>query len=75
MIAIHTDIFNATLIPDCESRARQSGFQTFGEALRAEAAAFGEPILLAYSDSPTFKQSKPFPVGAPNLMAPQVHRT
>jgi len=54
---------------------RQSGFKAFGEALKAEAAAFGKPVMLVYGDSHVFRQSRPFPDAAPNLMAPEVPGT
>ncbi len=51
---------------------RHSGFQTFGTALKEEAAAFGKPVLLIYGDSHIFRQSRPFQAEAPNLMALEV---
>lgn len=51
---------------------RQSGFKAFGEALKAEAVAFGKPVMLIYGDSHVFRQSRPFPMMAPNLMALEV---
>ena len=35
-------------------------------------AAFGKPVLLVYGDSHVFGQSRPFPEGAPNLLALEV---
>lgn len=51
---------------------RHSGFLTFGDTLRAEAAAFGKPVLLVYGDSHVFRQSRPWPEDVPNLMALEV---
>ena len=55
-----------------EAWARHSGFINFGSALVEEAAAFGKPVLLVYGDSHVFGQSRPFPEGAPNLLALEV---
>jgi hypothetical protein len=51
---------------------RHSGFARFGTALVEEAAAFGKPVLLVYGDSHVFRQMRPFPDAAPNLLALEV---
>ncbi len=74
VLAIHADMFEADFGPSWapESWLRHSGFASFGQLLIAEAAAFEQPVLLIYGDSHVFRQSRPFPIGAPNLMALEV---
>jgi hypothetical protein len=55
-----------------EGWLRHSGFLTFGEALKAEAVAFGKPVLVVYGDSHIYSSSRPFPTKAPNILALQV---
>lgn len=55
-----------------ETWLRHSGFQSFGTALIEEAAAYGEPVLLVYGDSHVYRQSRPFPTKAPNVLALEV---
>lgn len=73
VLAIQADMFEfdwAEFGP--EGWLRHSGFRTFGEALRAEAAAFGKPVLLIYGDSHVFRQGRPFPKSAPNVLSLEV---
>lgn len=74
VLAIQADMFEFDFgMPwDTEGWLRHSGFQTFGEALKAEAAAFGRPVLLIYGDSHVFRQGRPFPTTAPALMSLEV---
>ncbi len=74
VVAIHADMFEFDFGPawSPEDWLRHSGFAAFGPALVQEAAAFGGPVLLVYGDSHRFRQSRPFPEGAPNLMAVEV---
>jgi hypothetical protein len=55
-----------------ETWLRHSGFQGFGSRLIELAAAYGRPVLLVYGDSHVFRQSRPFPQSAPNLLALEV---
>lgn len=55
-----------------ETWLRHSGFQTYGEVLKAEAAAFGKSVLLVYGDSHVFRAMRPFPMAAPNVLALEV---
>lgn len=55
-----------------ETWLRHSGFQNYGETLKAEAAAFGKPVLLVYGDSHVFRAMRPFPLAAPNVLALEV---
>ncbi|MGL4235482.1 hypothetical protein [Tabrizicola sp.] len=57
---------------DDETWLRHSGFQNFGNTLIEQAAAFGKPVLLIYGDSHVFRQSRPFPTKAPNVLALEV---
>ncbi len=74
VLAIHADMFEFDFGPwwDPESWLRHSGFASFGPALIEAAARFEKPVLLIYGDSHVFRQSRPFPEGAPNLMAVEV---
>lgn len=73
VLAIHADMFGSGFNEaDEETWVRHSGFANFGEVLKTRAAAFGKPILLVYGDSHVFKVHRPFPQGAPNLMALEV---
>ncbi len=74
VVAIHADMFEFDFGPSWapEDWLRHSGFAAFGPALVREAAAFDGPVLLVYGDSHRFRQSRPFPAGAPNLMAVEV---
>lgn len=74
VVAIQADMFEADFgMPWApETWLRHSGFLDFGEALKAEAAAFGKPVLLVYGDSHVFRQGRPFPSAAPNLMSLEV---
>ncbi|MEO8531779.1 MAG: metallophosphoesterase [Deltaproteobacteria bacterium] len=51
---------------------RHSGFATFGNALISEAAAYGKPVLLVYGDSHMYREARPFPLAAPNVLALEV---
>lgn len=74
VVAIHADMFGPEFGSgsDPEGWPRHSGFANFGPALIEEAAAFGGPVLLVYGDAHRFRQSRPFPEGAPNLLALEV---
>ena len=52
--------------------SRQSGFINFGNELRAQAAAFGKPVLLVHGDTHIFAEARPFPMDAPNVLELQV---
>ncbi len=49
-----------------------SGFANFGAKLIELSAAFGKPVLLVYGDSHVYSQTRPFPMGAPNVLALEV---
>ena len=51
---------------------RHSGFTNFGTELKAQAAAFGKPVLLIYGDSHTYRIGRPFPLAAANVMSLEV---
>lgn len=74
VLGIQADMFEFTFGPSWnrEGFIRHSGFANFGERLKAEAAAFGKPVLLVYGDSHVFRQSRPFPDSAPNIMGLEV---
>jgi len=55
-----------------ETFLRHSGFQNIGNRLIERAAAYGKPVLLIYGDSHVFRQSRPFPTKAPNVMGLEV---
>jgi Calcineurin-like phosphoesterase len=57
---------------DDETWLRHSGFQNFGNKLIELSAAFGKPVLLVYGDSHMYRQSRPFPTKAPNVLALEV---
>ncbi len=72
VLGIQADMFEFDWTAGEETWLRHSGFQTFGKTLIEEAAAFGKPVLLVYGDSHTYRQSRPFPLGAPNVLALEV---
>jgi hypothetical protein len=74
VLAIHADMFEFAFGPpwDPEAFLRHSGFKRFGEALIAEANAFGRPVLLTYGDSHVFRMFRPFAQKAPGIMALEV---
>lgn len=73
VLAIHADMFEFDFNEFGNAGwLRHSGFNRFGPALKAEAAAFGKPVLLIYGDSHLFRQMRPFPEDAPNLMSLEV---
>lgn len=73
IVAIHANIFEGEFDRwGNEGWPNHSGFAAFGEALKVAAARFGRPVLLVYGDSHVFRQSRPFPSTAPNLMALEV---
>ncbi len=55
-----------------ETFLRHSGFQNFGNKLIELSAAYGKPVLLVYGDSHVFRQLRPFPTKAPNVLALEV---
>lgn len=55
-----------------ESWLRHSGFSAFGPKLIELSAAYGKPVLLVYGDSHTFRQARPFPSKANNVLALEV---
>ena len=57
---------------DDETWLRHSGFSAFGPKLIELSAAYGKPVLLVYGDSHTFRQSRPFPAKASNVLALEV---
>ena len=57
---------------DDETWLRHSGFQNFGNKLIELSAAYGKPVLLIYGDSHMYRQSRPFPTKAPNVLALEV---
>lgn len=57
---------------DDETWLRHSGFINFGNALIEEAAKFGKPVLLVYGDSHVYRNARPFPTKAANVMALEV---
>jgi hypothetical protein len=56
-----------------EDFLRHSGFINFAEALKAEANAFGKPVLLVYGDSHVHRVLRPFPNTAANILAVEVY--
>jgi hypothetical protein len=74
VVAIHANMFEFGFGPswNAETWFPHSGFVNFGTVLREEAAAFERPVLLVYGDSHVFRQSRPFPTLAPNIMALEV---
>lgn len=74
VVAIHGDPFAVGFAPpwNAEIWLGHSGFAAFGAALRREARDYGRPVLLVHGDGHVFRQSRPFPSGAPNLTALQV---
>jgi hypothetical protein len=72
VLGIQADMFEFDWTAADETWLRHSGFQSFGKTLIEEAAAFGKPVLLVYGDSHTYRQTRPFPLGAPNVLALEV---
>lgn len=73
VLAIHADMFEFDFNEFGNANwLRHSGFANFGPALKTEAAAFGKPVLLIYGDSHVFRQMRPFPADAPNVMSLEV---
>jgi hypothetical protein len=73
VISIQADMFEFDWNEfDDETWLRHSGFQSFGNALIEQSASFGKPVLLIYGDSHTYRQSRPFPTKAPNVLALEV---
>lgn len=66
------NIFVCSLAFSEENWLRHSGFNKFGPALQTAAAAYGKPVLLFYGDSHVFRQMRPFPTKAPNIMSLEV---
>lgn len=65
IVALHADMFGPG------SGLPGSGYGPFAEALRAEASAWGLPVLLIYGDSHRLQLHRPYPRAAPNLLALQ----
>ncbi len=57
---------------DDETWLRHSGFSAFGPKLIELSAAYAKPVLLVYGDSHTYRQSRPFPAKANNVLALEV---
>lgn len=73
VVAIHANIFDGDWgLLDRVTFPPTSGFRRFGPDLRRLAGAFGRPVLLLYGDSHVFRQARPFPAVAPNLLALEV---
>ncbi len=73
VLAIHADMFEFDFDSfGNQNWLRHSGFNSFGPALKTAAANFGKPVLLIYGDSHVFRQMRPFPKDAPNLMSLEV---
>ena len=73
VVAIHGDMFEGEFNHNGrEGWVRRSGFRSFGEALKEAAATFSKPVLLVFGDSHVFKQFRPFPKSAPNVLAVEV---
>ncbi len=71
VLSIHADMFEFDFGPswDPEGFLRHSGFGPFAETLIWQAVLFDRPVLLTYGDSHKFRMFRPFPEGAPNIMA------
>lgn len=71
VVAIQADMFEFDfgLEGDPEGFIGQSGFQNFAAVLVEEANAFNKPVLLVFGDSHVFRMFRPFPNGAPMIMA------
>jgi hypothetical protein len=73
VIAIQADMFEFDWNEEGdETWLRHSGFTNFGSKLIELSAAFGKPVLLVYGDSHMYRQSRPFPLTAPNVLALEV---
>jgi hypothetical protein len=73
VVAIQANLFEFDFnFQGSEGWLRHSGFLNFGETLKAEAVAFGKPVLLVYGDSHIYSSARPFPTKAPNVLALQV---
>ena len=73
VLAIHADMFEFDFDSfGNQNWLRHSGFNKFGPALKREAAAFGKPVMLVYGDSHVYRQMRPFPKDAPNVMSLEV---
>lgn len=57
---------------DDETWLRHSGFLNFGNKLIELSVAYGRPVLLVYGDSHRYRQSRPFPTKASNVLALEV---
>jgi len=71
ILAIHGDMFDSGFgLPwDAEGFVGHSGFARFAQVLIEEANAFARPVLVTYGDSHRFEMIRPFPNGAPGIMA------
>jgi hypothetical protein len=73
VIAMQADMFEFDWNEfDDETFLRHSGFTNIGNALIEASAAYGKPVLLVYGDSHVYRNSRPFPTKAPNVMALEV---
>jgi hypothetical protein len=55
-----------------ETFLRHSGFTNIGNTLIEESAKYQKPVLLVYGDSHVYRNSRPFPMKAPNVLAIEV---
>jgi hypothetical protein len=55
-----------------ETWLRHAGFINFGPKLIELSAAYGKPVLLVYGDSHMYREQRPFPTKAPNVLALEV---
>jgi hypothetical protein len=55
-----------------ETFLRHSGFTNIGNALIEEAAKYQKPVLLIYGDSHVYRNLRPFPTKAPNVLSIEV---
>jgi hypothetical protein len=73
VIAMQADMFEFDWNEfDDETFLRHSGFTNIGNALIEASTAYGKPVLLVYGDSHVYRNSRPFPTKAPNVMALEV---
>ncbi|MFN0113619.1 MAG: metallophosphoesterase [Paracoccaceae bacterium] len=72
VVAIQADIFEFDWNAGEEGFLRHSGFANFSPKLIELSAAFGKPVLLVYGDSHVYRNARPFPTKAPNVMALEV---
>ncbi len=72
VIAMQADMFDGSGRKGRDENPAHLAFANILEALVAEAAAFGKPVLLVYGDSHNFRVHTPFRTRAPTLIGLEV---